>query len=60
MARTSAEAEQPPKEPVSNVVFVGNKSALVYAVATLRQLDRGATEVSLKGRGRARARAADV
>ncbi|MGQ9514136.1 MAG: DNA-binding protein Alba [Thermoproteota archaeon] len=54
------EAKQPGETPASNVIFVGQKSALVYAVATLMQLNQGAKEVSLKARGRAISRAVDV
>jgi len=48
-----------PTEGPSNVVLIGRKSALVYAVAALMQLNNF-QEVSLKARGRAISKAVDV
>jgi DNA-binding protein len=56
----ASETSQPEKQPSSNVIFIGKRSALVYAVATLMQLNSGEKEVSLKARGRAISRACDV
>jgi DNA-binding protein len=43
-----------------NVVFVGNKPVMNYVLATLTQLNEGASEVVIKARGRAISRAVDV
>ncbi|WP_202319935.1 DNA-binding protein Alba [Archaeoglobus neptunius] len=42
------------------VVYVGNKPVMNYVLATLTQLNEGATEVVIKARGRAISRAVDV
>ncbi|WP_290597427.1 MULTISPECIES: DNA-binding protein Alba [unclassified Archaeoglobus] len=42
------------------VVFVGNKPVMNYVLATLTQLNEGASEVVIKARGRAISRAVDV
>jgi len=46
--------------PSPNVVLVGKKPALVYAVAALMQLTAEQSEVVLKARGRAISKAVDV
>lgn len=46
--------------PSPNVVLVGKKPALVYAVAALMQLTAEQNEVTLKARGRAISKAVDV
>ncbi len=46
--------------PSPNVVLVGKKPALVYAVAALMQLTSEQSEVTLKARGRAISKAVDV
>lgn len=46
--------------PSPNVVLVGKKPALVYAVAALMQLTSEHNEVVLKARGRAISKAVDV
>ncbi len=46
--------------PLPNVVLVGKKPALVYAVAALMQLTSEQNEVVLKARGRAISKAVDV
>lgn len=46
--------------PMPNVVLVGKKPALVYAVAALMQLTSEHNEVILKARGRAISKAVDV
>lgn len=43
-----------------NSVFVGNKPVMNYVLAVLTQFNSGATEVSVKARGRAISRAVDV
>lgn len=43
-----------------NSVFVGNKPVMNYVLAVLTQFNSGATEVSIKARGRAISRAVDV
>jgi DNA-binding protein len=42
------------------VVYVGNKPVMNYVLATLTQLNEGASEVVIKARGRAISRAVDV
>jgi DNA-binding protein len=46
--------------PSPNVVLIGKKPALVYAVAALMQLTTEQSEVVLKARGRAISKAVDV
>jgi len=50
------------KAPVEqkNVVFIGAKPTMNYALATLTQFNQGSDEVVLKARGRATSRAVDV
>ncbi|MCX8172979.1 MAG: DNA-binding protein Alba [Archaeoglobaceae archaeon] len=43
-----------------NSVFVGNKPVMNYVLAVLTQFNNGASEVSIKARGRAISRAVDV
>ncbi|MEM0332797.1 MAG: DNA-binding protein Alba [Archaeoglobaceae archaeon] len=43
-----------------NAVFVGNKPVMNYVLAVLTQFNSGATEVSIKARGKAISRAVDV
>ncbi len=43
-----------------HVVYVGNKPVMNYVLATLTQLNEGASEVVIKARGRAISRAVDV
>ncbi|MCS7130287.1 MAG: DNA-binding protein Alba [Archaeoglobaceae archaeon] len=43
-----------------NSVFVGNKPVMNYVLAVLTQFNSGASEVSVKARGRAISRAVDV
>ncbi|MDK2795608.1 MAG: archaea-specific DNA-binding protein [Archaeoglobaceae archaeon] len=43
-----------------NSVFVGNKPVMNYVLAVLTQFNGGASEVSIKARGRAISRAVDV
>jgi DNA-binding protein len=43
-----------------NVVLVGNKPAMNYALATIIQFNQGADKVSIKARGRAISRAVDA
>ncbi|MGB9758219.1 MAG: DNA/RNA-binding protein AlbA [Thermoproteota archaeon] len=52
---TKPEATRAP----SNVIFVGKKSALVYAVAALMQINNS-SEVMIRARGRAISKAVDV
>lgn len=46
--------------PLPDVVLIGKKPALVYAVAALMQLTTERSEVVLKARGRAISKAVDV
>lgn len=46
--------------PSPNVVLIGKKPALVYAVAALMQLTTEQSEVVLKARGRTISKAVDV
>ncbi|MDK2795646.1 MAG: archaea-specific DNA-binding protein [Archaeoglobaceae archaeon] len=43
-----------------NVILVGKKPVMNYVLATLTQLNEGASEVTVKARGRAISRAVDV
>ncbi|MCZ7362972.1 MAG: DNA-binding protein Alba [Candidatus Methanoperedens sp.] len=44
----------------NNVVFVGNKPVMNYVLAVVREFNNGATEVTLKARGKAISRAVDA
>lgn len=52
-----AEAKPPTAE---NVVFIGTKPVMNYVLAVITQFNEGASEVTLKARGRAISRAVDV
>jgi DNA-binding protein len=52
--------ERPAAQDFTNVILVGKKPALVYAVATLSQLNQGSKEVRLRARGMAISHAVDV
>ncbi len=43
-----------------NVVYIGNKPVMNYVLAVVTQFNNGATEVTIKARGRAISRAVDV
>ena len=43
-----------------NVIFVGNKPVMNYVLAAVTQFNEGATEVTIKARGRAISRAVDT
>jgi DNA-binding protein len=43
-----------------NVVFVGKKGTMAYVLAVVTQINNGATEVTIKARGKAISRAVDV
>lgn len=43
-----------------NSIYIGNKAVMNYVLAVVTQMNDGATEVSLKARGRAINRAVDV
>ncbi len=43
-----------------NVVFIGKKSTMVYVMAVIMRMNRGAKEITLKARGKAISRAVDV
>ncbi|HLB72335.1 MAG: DNA-binding protein Alba [Candidatus Methanoperedens sp.] len=43
-----------------NVVYIGNKPVMNYVVAVVTQFNNGASEVTIKARGRAISRAVDV
>ena len=42
------------------VVYVGNKPVMNYVLAALTQFNEGATEISIRARGKAISRAVDV
>ncbi len=48
------------QSPSQNIVFVGQKSPMSYALATIIQFNRGTKEVTLKARGMSIAKAVDV
>jgi len=50
----------PSANDAPNVIFVGKKPALIYAVATLSRLNQGMKEVRLRARGIAISHAVDV
>jgi DNA-binding protein len=54
------ETPEPPTGPEANVILVGKKPALIYAVATLSQLNQGGSEVRIRARGKAISHAIDV
>ncbi len=43
-----------------NIIFVGNKPVMNYVLAVVTQFNNGASEVSVKARGRAISRAVDT
>ncbi|SNQ62652.1 DNA-binding protein Alba [Candidatus Methanoperedens nitratireducens] len=43
-----------------NVVYIGNKPVMNYVLAVVTQFNSGASEVTIKARGRAISRAVDV
>jgi DNA-binding protein len=43
-----------------NNIFIGNKPVMNYVLAVVTQINNGATEISIKARGRAINRAVDV
>lgn len=48
------------KEGSENTVFVGKKAAMAYVLAVVTQINQGASEITIKARGRAISRAVDV
>lgn len=52
--------EQPSAQDYANVILVGKKPALVYAVATLSRLNQGSKEVRVRARGMAISHAVDA
>lgn len=48
------------KAPVNNVIFVGKKPAMNYVMACLTLLQDGASDITLKARGRAISNAVDA
>ena len=44
----------------NNVVFVGNKPVMNYVLAVVKEFNNGATDVTLKARGKAISRAVDA
>jgi len=56
----SGENETPSGNEAPDVIFVGKRPALVYAVATLSRLNQGIKEVRLRARGMAISHAVDV
>ena len=60
-AETPAATEAPAaRARDDNVVFVGKKGAMGYVLAVVTQFNNGATEVSIKARGKLISRAVDV
>jgi len=49
-----------PKAPLQNVILIGKKPAMNYALATIIQFNQGANEVIIKARGVAISKAVDV
>jgi len=47
-------------EELKNVIYVGNKPPIIYAASIQTQAVSGETEIHLKARGKATARAIDV
>ena len=43
-----------------NVVYIGNKPVMNYVLAVVTQFNNGASEVTIKARGKAISRAVDV
>ncbi len=43
-----------------NVVYIGNKPVMNYVLAVVTQFNNGASDVTIKARGRAISRAVDV
>lgn len=43
-----------------NTVYIGKKGTMSYVLAVVTQMNQGATEVSIKARGKAISRAVDV
>ena len=63
MAEEKPTEEKPavPEKPAAeNVVFVGTKPVMNYVLAVITQFNEGATDVTLKARGKAISRAVDV
>ncbi len=44
----------------NNTVFVGNKPVMNYVLAVVKEFNNGATEVTIKARGKAISRAVDA
>jgi len=59
-AEVPAATEAPARARDDNVVFVGKKGAMGYVLAVVTQFNNGATEVSIKARGKLISRAVDV
>jgi DNA-binding protein len=60
-APTEARAvERPRRMGADNMVFVGKKGTMAYVLAAVTQFNAGATEITIKARGRAISRAVDV
>ena len=43
-----------------NTVYIGKKGTMAYVLAVVRQVNQGATTVTIKARGKAISRAVDV
>lgn len=56
----SAVAEQPTRRRDDNTVFVGKKGTMGYVLAVVTQFNNGASEVTVKARGKLISRAVDV
>lgn len=44
----------------NNIVYIGSKPVMNYVLAVVTQINNGASQISLKARGRAISRAVDV
>jgi len=55
-----ANQNAPPQTSLQNVILVGKKPAMNYALATIIQFNQGAKEVTVKARGMAISKAVDV
>lgn len=49
-----------PKNPNDHIVYIGKKGIMGYVLAVVTQFNNGASEVSIKARGKLISRAVDV
>jgi len=55
-----AKPQVKPLIPLQNVILIGKKPAMNYALATIIQFNQGSSEVTVKARGMAISKAVDV